>query len=367
MPDEGRDRHESPATDVPGLITRQKEPENLEMPFSGVRDFLTPAAQLYVRSHFDVPHIDPATYRLSIEGAVQRPYELTYDEICQLPSQSLVALLECAGNGRLFLSPPEKGLQWELGGVGNIDWTGTPLWPLLSRAGIQPSACEVVLVGADQGEPRDPEPSTPGPIVYARSLPLEKASRPEVLLAHRMNGAPLTPQHGFPVRAVVAGWYAMASVKWLRRIVVVDRPFQGYYQTFAYSRWERRDGLSSLVPVDELQVKAQIARPAPHERVPVGSVFHIRGTAWSSDAAVTRVEVSADGGASWVDARLLDEPLPYTWRRWELAWQTPSQPGSCTLMARATDAHGRTQPMQRDRDRRDGMISHVLPIEIELG
>lgn len=366
MTDEERERGAT-ATAVPGLITRQRDPENLEMPFSGVRDFLTPVEQLYVRSHFDVPHADAATWRISIEGAVQRPFEIAYDELCGLPSRTLLALLECSGNGRLFLSPPEAGLPWELGAVGNIEWTGTPLWPLLERAGVEASAREVVLVGADQGEPRDPEPSAPGPIAFARSLPLEKASRAEVLLAHRMNGQPLTPRHGFPVRAVVAGWYAMASVKWLRRIVVVDRPFQGYFQTFTYSRWERRHGLPSLVPVGEFQVKAQIARPAPHERVRAGSAVRVHGTAWSGDAAVTRVELSTDGGASWLEARLLDEPAPYTWRRWEITWQAPSQPGQRTLMARATDARGRTQPMQRDRDRRDGMISHVLPIEIDVG
>jgi DMSO/TMAO reductase YedYZ molybdopterin-dependent catalytic subunit len=349
-----------------GLITRQRDPENLEFPFATLGGFLTPREQFYVRSHFEVPDLGAAAWRLKVEGAVERPSEVGYDELRRMAARTVTALLECSGNGRVFLEPPQVGIRWELGGVGNAAWTGVPLAAVLERAGVKPGAVEVILEGADTGRFREPDPRTPGVIPYARSLPLEKARRPEVLLAYRMNGEDLSPRHGYPVRAVVPGWYGMASVKWLRRIIVTDRPFQGYFQTFQYATWERRDGLSSLVPVTEVQVKAQIARPAPYEVVPKDTTYRIHGAAWAGEAEVAKVEISTDGGRSWARAKWTGEPARYAWRFWEFPWQTPAQDGHPILMARATDDRGRVQPMERDDDRRDAMISHVLPIEVEV-
>src|SRR5262249_7260105 len=194
-----------------------------------------------------------------------------YDELRKMASHTQPALLECSGNSRVFLKPPQAGIRWEQGAVGTAEWTGVPLAELLRRAGVKDGAVEVILEGADKGEFREPNPRTPGVIPYARSLSLQNARRPEVLLAYQMNGKDLPPNHGFPVRAVVPGWYGMASVKWLTRIVVTDRPFQGYFQTFQYTVWERRDGQPTLVPVTEMQVKAHIARPALNEVVAAGS------------------------------------------------------------------------------------------------
>ena len=240
---------------------------------------------------------------------------------------------------------------------------------LLERAGVRAGAVEVILEGADSGEISE-EPKSPGVIHFARSLPLDKARGPQVLLAHRMNGAALPAAHGFPVRALVPGWYGMASVKWLTRIVVTDRPFGGFFQSLQYSYFQRRDGLPTLVPVTELQVKAEIARPAMHEAVRANTAYRMHGAAWTSDAEVTRVEISADGGRTWAAARLLDAAKAArglnAWRLWEYDWRTPSRPGPCTVMARATDSRGRVQPMERDPDRRSYMISHVLPIEAEI-
>jgi DMSO/TMAO reductase YedYZ molybdopterin-dependent catalytic subunit len=157
----------------------------------------------------------------------------------------------------------------------------------------------------------------------------------------------------------------MASVKWLTRLLVSDRPFHGYFQTFQYTIWQRLPGgLPDLVPVTELEVKAQIARPALREVVPARSKYRMFGAAWTGEADVTRVEVSTDGGKTWAEAKLLDKPVRYAWRFWEYEWATPSRPGPVIVMARATDSRGRVQPMERDEDRRDAMISHVQPIEV---
>jgi len=351
-----------------GMIGRQRSPENLEFPFSTLDTgrILTPNDSFYVRTHFEVPGVEAKTWRLGIEGEVERPFELSYDELRRMPSTTVTALLECSGNGRVFLEPPQVSIRWELGAVSTAAWTGVPLSAVLERAGLKPSAVEVILEGSDKGEFKEPNPRTPGVIPYARSLPLAKAKAPEVLLAYEMNGEPLPPKHGHPVRAVVAGWYGMASVKWLKRVVVTDRPFNGYFQTFMYSIWERHAGLPTLVPVSDIQMKSQIARPSPYEVVPKGTKYHMIGAAWAGESDVAKVDVSDDGGKSWAVARLLGEPVKYAWRFWEHDWRTPERPGRHVIMARATDDQGREQPMERDPDRRDAVISHVLPIEIEV-
>ncbi len=180
-----------------GLIGRQRSPENLEFPFSTLdtRRILTPNESFYVRTHFEVPEIGAKTWNLKVEGEVERPFELGYDELRRMPSQAVTALLECSGNGRVFLEPPQVSIRWELGGVSTAEWKGVPLTAVLEWAGVRPNAVEVILEGADKGEFTEPNPKRPGVIPYARSLPLAKA--PEVLLAYEMNGEPLPPR---PIR-----------------------------------------------------------------------------------------------------------------------------------------------------------------------
>ena len=177
------------------------------------------------------------------------------------------------GNSRIFLSPKVGGLQWELGAVSTAEWTGVPLAAVLKRAGVKAGATEVVLEGADNGAITK-EPVSPGKIHYARSLPLAKALMPEVILAYKMNSEPLPLSHGFPLRAIVPGWYGMASVKWLTRVVLTDTTFRGYFQTSDYSFWEQRDELPiQLLPVSEVEVKAEIARPALHEIIAADTII----------------------------------------------------------------------------------------------
>jgi DMSO/TMAO reductase YedYZ molybdopterin-dependent catalytic subunit len=355
-----------------GRIVRSETPLNLEMPFSALDSFLTSTKSFYVRTHFPIPAIDRDAWCLYVEGEVEKPFAINYEQLMTLESLTAPVTLECAGNNRNFLDPKVKGVQWRLGAVGTADWTGVPLATLLDRAIPKANAREVILEGADCGMLEDPK-TPPGELKFARSIPLEKARR-DVLLAYKMNGSDLPPEHGFPLRAIVPGWYAMASIKWLQRIIVTDRAFTGYYQTIDYAYWQRTDyghwqrgeQIAELMPLTEMQIKAEIARPAEGETIPANTNLRVHGAAWACDAEITKVELSTDGGAMWNDAKLLGESKSNAWRLWEFNWKTPSSPGTQTLIARASDSRGRTQPVNRDPDRGTYMINHLLPIEVEV-
>lgn len=362
----------------PGLTVRMHEPRNLETPLShlihspGFQVFgqpgpglnlHTPTEHFYVRSHFAVPANDPKTWKLRIEGHVENPVEFTLDDLKKLTGVKKSLTMECAGNGRVFLTPAVRGLQWGFGGVGTAEWNGVALGSVLEKAVPKKGAVDVVLAGADKGAVADP--ATPGPIHFDRGIPLEKAFKPECVLAWGMNGEPLTPAHGFPLRAVIGGWYGMAAVKWLTRIVVTDRPYQGFWQTFDYSYFTRTGDLPSLTPVTRMQPKAIIASPVEGGAVEVGKEVSVSGLAWSGEAAVKTVELSDDGGASWLKIDRNAKADPFVWQPWSTRW-TPKQKGTVKLLARCTDAAGNTQPDKRDADRRTYMINHLVPVEVTV-
>ena len=346
-----------------GKIVRSEDPPNLEMPFDQLDGFITPTKSFYVRTHFPIPKIDRANWRLQIEGEIERPFEIGYDELLKLEARKIPATLECAGNNRSFLDPKVKGVQWALGAVGNANWTGVPLSVLLERAGIKSNAVEIILEGADRGQLDDPKAPL-GEIHFARSIPLGKAV--DVLLAYQMNEAELLPQHGFPLRAIVPGWYAVASIKWLQRVIVTARPFNGYYQTLDYAFWKRDGENEHLTPLSDLQIKAEIARPKQGDKVSRNSNVRVQGAAWTGAGEITRVELTTDGGSTWSNARLVGESAAGAWRLWEFDWKTPANPSKRTLIARATDSAGQTQPVDRDWNRGTYMINHLLPIEVEV-
>src|SRR4029077_6964814 len=348
-----------------GRIVRSEEPLNLEMPFETAESFITPTESFYVRTHFPIPKIDRDAWWLHVEGEVEKPFAINYEELLKLESLTVPVTLECAGNNRNFLEPKVKGVQWDLGAVGTAEWTGVPLSVLLERAVVRSRAREVILEGADRGMLDDPK-SPPHGLRFSRSVPLEKARR-DVLLAYRMNGNDVRPEHGFPVRAIVPGWYAMASIKWLQRIIVTDQPFAGYYQTLDYAYWKRQGDIAELSPIAELQVKAEIAKPAQGDKVPVNSTVRIHGAAWAGGEEIVRVEVSTDGGSTWKEATLLGDSKPNAWRFWEFNWKTPIASGKQTLIARGTASLGQTQPAHRRADRGTYMINHLLPIEVTVG
>lgn len=345
------------------MIVRQTTPVNLETPLEQVDSYLTPAELFYVRSHFDAPEIDSAEYQLRIDGAVDRPRSVTYRQLKEMPSETRVATLECAGNGRALLVPRVNGVQWELGAVGNAEWTGVPLGALLDGVGLRNDACEVVLEGADRGVPNGSGFSAP--ISFSRSIPTVKALHGDVLLAYAMNGHPLPLDHGFPVRAIVPGHYGMASVKWLTHIEAVREPFLGYWQTTDYAYWSRRaDGEQERRALADAGPKSEIVRPRALETVPPNEYYTIEGIAWAGEVEVAEVSVSTDGGQSWSEATCLDPARPYAWRRWTFDWLTPRVPGRYSLLSRATGGNGAVQPDTRDPSFGTYVINHVLPVQV---
>ena len=305
-------------------------PEALEMPLDGFRDWITPVERFFVRSHHYTPRVDLSEWRLTVSGHVTTPLTLTMEDLRAMPAVELVAVLECAGNGRGFYEPSMPGLQWTLGAVGNGRWRGVRLRDVLKRAGLRSEARHILFDGADVPVGKQPE--------FQRTVPVSKAWDENTLLAYDMNGAPLDASHGFPLRVVVPGWAGDSWVKWVTRIEVLDREFDGFFMKTAYRHPGRGVEPGSAVkpeqmhPVEELQIKSVIAELGPT----------VRGVAYSGETPVARVEVSADHGRSWRPARLTSPKTRYGWVTWEYAWQPPA--GYYTLMARAFDAKGRTQP-----------------------
>ncbi len=313
------------------------------MPLEALRYDVTPAGLHYLLIHYDIPAVDPRSFELTIGGAVNHPLALSLDDLRARPSRELEVTIECAGNGRALLSPRPISQPWLAEAVGNAAWTGTPLASLLEEAAPRDEAVEVVFTGLDRGVEGGEQQ------VYERSLALGEALREDVLVAHGMNGSPLLPQHGFPLRLVVPGWYGMASVKWLTAITVVEKPFTGYQQINAYRL--RLDENDEGVPLTRMMPRALMIPPGlagfpERERTVTGGPCHIEGRAWSGWASVEAVEFSVDGGASWTEAQLDPEGSRSAWRGWKHEWQ--ATPGEHVLCCRARDSAGNVQPDDAD-------------------
>jgi hydroxyacylglutathione hydrolase len=304
---------------------------------------VTSNSDFYVRNHFQTPLLDHGTWRLHIDGLVDRPQALTLRDLHNMSSQTHVITLECAGNGRTGFNSASKGVAWALGAVSTAEWTGVSLAEVLDRAGMHPTARQVIFRGADSGE----VPGRAGTIRYERSLTLDEAIAPQVLLAFAMNGEPLPVEHGYPVRLVVPGWYGMAAVKWLTEICVTDQAFTGHYQADDYHYERSRDGTVVREPVTVQRVRSLITDPLVGEQINAGQLA-IRGVAWSGAAPIARVEVSV-GDGPWQDGKLHGARNRYCWQRWELI--TKVDRGEMTIKARATDLAGRTQPETPDWNR----------------
>jgi sulfane dehydrogenase subunit SoxC len=315
---------------------------NHGLPLEALAYDVTPAGLHYLLIHYDIPVVDPGRWRLTVDGQVGRDLSLSLEDLRSRPAVTHAVTLECAGNGRAQLSPRPVSQPWLLEAVGTAEWTGTPLRGLLEEAGAADSAVEVVFRGLDRGVEGGEEQQ------FERSLPLADAIRDEVLLAYAMNGEPLPPQHGFPLRLVVPGWYGMTSVKWLERITVLDAPFEGYQQERGYRLRQSPDQKGE--PVSRMLPRSLMAPPgipdfATRERILEPGPCSVRGRAWSGFGPVERVEVSADGGGSWSDARLGGQASPWAWRSWEWDWE-PRRPGVYELCCRAMDSAGNVQPLE---------------------
>jgi len=286
-----------------------------------------------VRNHHATPQVNAGSWTLRIDGAVVRPLSLGLAELRARRHRTLAVVLECAGNGRSRLDPPTPGLPWGDGAVGCVRVAGVPLADVLLEAGLRGGVHALVGIGAD-GEAE-------GPDGFERAIPRKVALHPDTLLVDRMNGRPLSIEHGGPVRLLVPGWYGMASLKWITRLTAVTDAFEGTWQTqqYVYRGGERR-GPSR--PVERIRVRSTILTPEDGSTVEAGRRVGIAGRAWS-DSGVARVRVSVDDGATWSDARLGRLRGPYAWRAWSFVW-TPIGPGTTRILARATDGRGRSQP-----------------------
>jgi sulfane dehydrogenase subunit SoxC len=312
---------------------------NHGMPLEALRWPVTPVGLHYLLIHYDVPVVEPDAWRLAVRG--ERELELSLDDLRSRPIAEHTVTMECAGNGRARFDPRPVSQPWLNEAIGTARWRGTPLRPLLEEAGVADGAIEVLFTGLDRGVEGGEEQA------FQRSLPLEEALRDEILLAYEMNGAPLPPQHGFPLRLVVPGWYGMTNVKWLERIELVDQSFTGYQnqQGYRLRQAEEDEG----VPLDRMQPRSLMVPPGIPEfmtrdrTVPAGEVV-LEGRAWSGIAPVAAVEVSTDGGMTWSVAELEPPGEPWAWRGWSYRWQ--AEPGEHVLGSRARDEAGNEQPLE---------------------
>jgi DMSO/TMAO reductase YedYZ molybdopterin-dependent catalytic subunit len=302
---------------------------------------ITPTGLHYLLVHFDVPITDSDTWQLAITGLVSNPLTLSLDDLRQRPAVTTAVTLECAGNGRSLLHPRYVTQPWFHEAVSTARWTGTPLAPLLREAGVDDSCVEFVFTGRDEG--------IQGGAVqfYQRSLSVAEAMHDSVLLAYEMNGELLQPQHSFPLRLVVPGWYGMTSVKWLTQIEAVAQPFEGYQMISSYRYSQRTDDPGD--PVSHLRVRALMVPPGIPDffsrarRMSPGPVT-LQGRAWAGRVGIAQVDVSVDGGSTWRKAVLEAPESPYSWTGWHCDWNV--EPGEHTLCVRATDGDGNQQPME---------------------
>lgn len=315
---------------------------NRGMPLEALRYPITPTGLHYLLIHYDIPAVNAHEWRLKIAGLVATPLDLTLEEIKKRPRRMMPVTMECAGNGRALFAPRRISQPWLLEAIGTAEWTGTPLRTILQEAGIRADAAEIVFTGLDQGVEGDQIQ------FYQRSLTVEEAMRDEVLLAYEMNGEVLPPQHGYPLRLLMPGWYGMASVKWLERIETVAEPFQGYQMARAYHYTQSADGPGDAVTL--IRARALMMPPGipdfmTRDRLVDAGPVTLTGKAWSGRTDVSRVEVSVDGGATWCEAQLGESASPYAWRTWTFVWK--ATPGAYVLYVRASDADGNVQPVDQ--------------------
>jgi DMSO/TMAO reductase YedYZ molybdopterin-dependent catalytic subunit len=324
------------------LLVRSLRPPDYETPVALLDSWITPVEHFYVRSHLPVPpSLDLAAWTLQVEGEVATPLALSVEDIRRMPVTTITATLECAGNGRAFFDPPVAGVQWGKGAVGTARWTGVRMADVLKRAGVRATGKFVVMNGADRalGTMQD----------FMRQLPIEKATHADTLIAYEMNGEPLPPVHGFPLRAIVPGWEGAYAMKWLTTLRVVNREFDGFWVTtgYRYPLKQVAPGAAvdpkDMAPLTGLVVKSLITKPTDGAILAPGKV-DVAGFAWAGETAISRVDVSSDNGATWQAARLTGENARYTWRRFEAQVNAP-RPESLLIMSRAADANGRTQPI----------------------
>ncbi len=346
---------------APNMIIHSRRPEDYEMPLDGFLQAITPVESFYVRSHHYTPQVDLERYSLHVGGEVAAPYSINLRDLKKLPRVELVGVMECAGNGRSFYAPKVPGLQWTNGSVGNARWAGVRLADVLKTANLKATARHIMLDGADVAIGTMPK--------FQRSIPIKKAIDPDTMLAYEMNGKPLTPSHGFPLRVVVPGWGGDCWVKWLTGIQVLDHEFDGFFMKTGYRHPGKGVPPGSTVdpaqmkPIESVHVKSVIATPRDNATMGQGT-GRIAGAAWSGEVPLAKVEVSLDGGRSWSLARLTSSNGKWGWQTWDYAWN--ATPGVYKIMARATDANGYAQPAEQEWNPSGYLWNVIQTVRVEV-
>jgi sulfane dehydrogenase subunit SoxC len=336
---------------------------NKAIPLEALRYDVTPTGMHYALIHYDIPFVDAEAFRLTVGGRVRNPITLTLEDLQRRPARTQRVTLECAGDGRALLSPRPLSQPWLTGAVGTAEWTGTPLRALLDEAGLEDDAVDIVFTGLDHGIEGGVEQD------YQRSLTVQQATDDTVLIAWAMNGRPIEPQHGYPLRLIVPGWYGMAHVKWLRGIEAVPQSFTGYQQAIAYTYSQSRQEQGE--PVTLMRVRSLMIPPGfpdflTRRRIVPRGRAELQGRAWSGQGSVTRVEVSVDGGQTWADAEVERDAHPHAWQSWRYAWDAVT-PGEYELVCRAHDSAGNVQPLDQFWTAR-GMgnnMAHRVRVQVE--
>jgi DMSO/TMAO reductase YedYZ molybdopterin-dependent catalytic subunit len=299
---------------------------NLGMPLVLIESLVVPNDLFFVRSNGPVPEIDPDSWRLHIDGNVERVVDLSLENLKALPFRTITSFLECAGNSRSRLDPPAEGTEWKNDAAGTATWGGTSLRNVLDAAAVKPETVDLVSQGGDM----------PG---MQRGLPIQIARDPNTMLVWEMNGEPLPVPHGGPVRLLVPRWAGIASTKWLVGLTASEAPFAGFWNYDNYTLITAAG--EHVLPVREMPVKSIISRPTTGSTVSPGPQDVI-GYAWSGYGAISRVEISSDGGQTWERADIVEQAGPLAWVRFAFRWTTVT--GEAKLRSRATDERGLTQP-----------------------
>jgi sulfite oxidase len=324
-----------------GMVLRSFRFIDLESPVEYFNTWLTPVPHFFVRNHmFEPTELDPHDWLLSIGGEVEKPLTLNLVELSKIETHSVVNTLECAGNGRSLHRPQVPGIQWGKGAVGTARFSGPRLRDVLQRAGVKPIGKHVMFRGLDE---------VPGKVPpFIRSIPIEKALDADTIIATHMNGSPLPEHHGFPARALVPGWIGAASCKWLTEIKLLEAEFVGNFMSGGYRVPNQPVKPGETVKPEDthaltaLNVKSVIADPTDGANLKAGNV-RVHGAAWAGEADIAKVEISTDGGTTWSPAKLGHDQAHYAWRLWAYDWK-PGKSGDYTILSRATDSQGRTQP-----------------------
>jgi len=324
------------------MILHNDRPEDLETPVRYFDSWLTPIDAFFVRQHIPRPApIDPASFRLKVNGMVSKQLEMTLADLQKLPQATVPATIECTGNGRGFYTPKVPGIQWGRGGIGNSECVGPRISDILKAAGAASGAAFLETDGADTGVASTPD--------FIRSLPMKKAMHQATILALKMNGQPLPDIHGFPARLIVPGWDGTSSVKWVVRLTAAADANKGFFMNpgYRYPKFGLPPGSApkpaELEVIEVMPVKSTITAPEDQSKAGMARMT-IRGFAWAGENAIERVDVSTDGGSKWKEAQLSSPKLPFAWRLFHLDWE-PAEPGYYTVMSRATDTAGRVQPI----------------------